>query len=419
MMALHVSWSTDIARRYQMRMNRAQQSVAIMIALVYGLIQISRNAAVFSQASFCTDSRLSPPFTESTGSSMLAFIGVAFGLGKGVWGPAVDKYEASVVFLGLTLGLIFCTVLFTFMTSMHLIIAVFCLSGFLQAGLWPGTTAMTAKWFKGPQLGRCFAIRGLGSRLGTIAASWVVGALLTVYDWPSAVRGAAACTTLGLALGVAFLKEPQRLAESYSFCATREALAAQKPQPQPQPQPEPELEVEEGDAAPTSGGGAPLKAWMKDSRFWTMNLMNICVGVIRTPFLVSHLCPATSLRAGADVHRGPGSGLRQRGAQAGGIHLGAPALHRLLRHRDQHPRLRPILGEEEPRDSAPAHGGDARRLRWGVPADARPRGLHLVFGGLHGAGCERLRRRRGGGGGCGRGVQQLRGEQQRCGRRWR
>ena len=77
--------------------------------------QVSRNAAVFGQAAFCTDTRLKSlhkqsrnlrshflflrliacdsrdtPFTAETAGLMLILIGVAFGLGKAVWGPMLD-----------------------------------------------------------------------------------------------------------------------------------------------------------------------------------------------------------------------------------------------------------------------------------------------------------------------------------------
>jgi hypothetical protein len=44
--------------------------------------------------------------------------------------------------LGLTAGTIACTLFFTLWKNMYIILATFVVSGFIQSGLWPGTTGM-------------------------------------------------------------------------------------------------------------------------------------------------------------------------------------------------------------------------------------------------------------------------------------
>jgi hypothetical protein len=97
MLSLHVSWSSDIARLHLMQLNKSQLAVALSIAFVYGTSQVARNAAVFSQAAFCTDTELEPRYSTQTSGIMVVGLGIGMGIGKGVWGPMVDKYDPGLV----------------------------------------------------------------------------------------------------------------------------------------------------------------------------------------------------------------------------------------------------------------------------------------------------------------------------------
>ena len=118
MMALHVSVSHDIARLYKMQMNRAQQTVAFTIAFVYGMGQIVRYSATFGTGALCTDARLSAtPFTAEANFTMVILAAIGFVMGKGVWGPALDKFDAAQIYLGLNVMVVVCTVIFTYLCA--------------------------------------------------------------------------------------------------------------------------------------------------------------------------------------------------------------------------------------------------------------------------------------------------------------
>lgn len=201
----------------------------------------------------------------------------------------LDKYDPRMVYLLLMAAVNLCTFAFTYVTNLNIIIAIFTLSGFMQSGLYPGTTAMTARWFGEEQQGRVFALRGVGSRLGTIMSSWVVGGLLTVFEWPTAVRGAALLSCGGLAVGWILQKHPDELETACSCLKDGKAEVAagtdedgegvddaevsDEVDPDSQSNAQNALEA----SAPTS---PPFMEWFSESRFWLMNVVQITVNVL-------------------------------------------------------------------------------------------------------------------------------------------
>ena len=258
-------------------------------------------------------------------------------------------------------------------------------------------------------------MRGLGSRFGTICASWVVGALLSVWEWPAAVQGATMfavfgliwCAVLASELGIFWTRElgrmrvnntiawkfslrgwllmmdPPKLADRYACCASAEGEAAEMSSEGEHGEEAAKEQKEEivdnnflhaandvaeavtgmdldGDGDIGEGkGGAPINEWIRDSRFWTMNVVNglACVLMAFEVYLYSWpilVCSpwgilALAGRALADVFCGAGDQPRlcQRSAATRGLRLGAVAEHNLYWDRDKPDVLREVPGGEK------------------------------------------------------------------------
>lgn len=162
-------------------------------------------------------------------------------------------------------------------TNLNVIIAVFVVKGFFESGLYTGTTAMATQWFDGPKLGRVFALRGVGSRAGTIVSSWVVGALLTQFEWPTAVRGAALVSSAGLAWAFVFQRDPKKLEDTFECFKGGVYEAPSSDVDGDGVSDDVDGDVENEKEAP---GKPPICKWMSDSRFWTMNFCQMAMGIL-------------------------------------------------------------------------------------------------------------------------------------------
>ena len=229
-----------------------------------------------------------PRYSVKLHGDLLVIVGISYGIGKLISGFTVPRLPSRPYLFVLTLGSSTCVFLASFIndftddpdTKFSLLSVFMSFNALFQSQAFPASVQYCSIRFREEQLGRVFSFVGVGSRIGSVATSVVIGALLSVMHWPSVVRLTALCTLLGIPV----------LALTYaSACHSKikENGGTKMSDPKPDRR---QTSAEENSESKCESGQVPARktgcrqyaTWWCDGRFLLMVLGTGCLGVMST-----------------------------------------------------------------------------------------------------------------------------------------
>jgi OPA family sugar phosphate sensor protein UhpC-like MFS transporter len=168
-------------------------TVACMYA-GYGGLMLCRNAVAIASPAMLRDTSLG---FDNTAYGWVLFWGAGGALtGKLVTGVLADVIGGRRLFLLAIAGMVAATMGFG-VSSLPFAFAMFyCGANLAKSGGWPAMTKLIAAWFEASRLGRIWGIVSTSSRVSTILAGLLLGALLLLLDWRWLFYIAATITSL-------------------------------------------------------------------------------------------------------------------------------------------------------------------------------------------------------------------------------
>ena len=155
----------------------------------YAAFMLCRNTAVAASPAMIQDPALGLDVEQFGRIMSWASVGAIFG--KLVTGIGADRIGGRRLFL-LTLFLTAAsTAMFGMVSSAFLFGGLNFLGQFFKAGGWPAMAKIIGKWYPRRKYGRVWSTISTSSRVGTIVAGGVLGALLTWISWRAVFFGSA------------------------------------------------------------------------------------------------------------------------------------------------------------------------------------------------------------------------------------
>lgn len=171
----------------------------------YAAFMLCRNAVVASQAALVQDPSLG--IDKAQYGRLMSLHSAGAIAGKLVTGIGADLIGGRRMFL-LALALTAAAnVAFGMVSSFLLLGLLNFLGQFFKAGGWPAMAKIIGRWYSKKKHGRVWSIISTSSRVGTIAATLVLGFLLTMMPWRAAFLVSAVIAGLVVVIGYGWLKE--------------------------------------------------------------------------------------------------------------------------------------------------------------------------------------------------------------------
>lgn len=176
----------------------------ILLCTTYVTLIFCRNFANPLAPALASDSW---GYDNSKHTSALVCNGVAYGVGKIINGVAVNAFNPRVCLFTFIIGSAGMVFLFSFLKGFisdsegrySLLVFFWAVNSFIQSGADSAFTKYTYERFRPEQYATVFSFICLGSRLGAVAASLCLGALLSTFEWPDVAKLASLITLCGVA----------------------------------------------------------------------------------------------------------------------------------------------------------------------------------------------------------------------------
>jgi len=159
--------------------------IALSIAYVFGSFIFCRSFIGVLGDAITDDDKMNVDKTQF--STLLLTAGLGFAIGKVFTGPIVDLLDARMSWYGLCVLSAGCTFVFGLMQNFEGLLLFALLNGIIQSAGWSVLTKLIYQWYVPNQYGTAFAFLSIGSRAGSFLTSVILGSLLSVYSWRTAV----------------------------------------------------------------------------------------------------------------------------------------------------------------------------------------------------------------------------------------
>jgi MFS transporter, ACS family, glucarate transporter len=181
-------------------------AVATANAFLLYLDRICMTAVVFSN-SFQKDLGLDK---DRVGNVLMSFF-FAYALGQLPAGWLADRFGPRRMLVVYILSWSLCTALTGFVSSLFALVTIRVLCGLAEAGAYPASARLIARWFPFGQRARASSVVALGGRTGNALALWLTGgAMLLLGSWRPVLWIYGACgIVLALLTGVIFRDSPE------------------------------------------------------------------------------------------------------------------------------------------------------------------------------------------------------------------
>ena len=171
----------------------------------YAAFMLCRNAVVASQAALVQDPSLG--IDKAQYGRLMSLHSAGAIAGKLVTGVGADLFGGRRMFL-LALALTAAANVAFGMASSFLLFGILNFLGqFFKAGGWPAMAKIIGHWYSKKNHGRVWSIISTSSRVGAIAATLILGFLLTLMPWRAAFLVSAIVAGLVVVIGYVWLKE--------------------------------------------------------------------------------------------------------------------------------------------------------------------------------------------------------------------
>ena len=187
--------------------NRKRWNLIILVTMYTGYVafMLCRNTLIAASPAMIEDPTLG--LDKETYGQLMSWHSAGAIVGKLVTGLGADLIGGRKTFLLALLLTAASNVAFGLVSSLSLF-KLFNFSGqFCKAGGWPAMTKIVGHWYSPKAHGRVWSIISTSSRVGTMLALFVIGALLGVASWRMAFFLTAAITLVVAVVGFFLLRE--------------------------------------------------------------------------------------------------------------------------------------------------------------------------------------------------------------------
>jgi sugar phosphate permease len=186
---------------------RSRWELVILGAMCVGYagLMLCRNTLIASSAAMIRDPSVG--LDKAAYGRLMSWHSAGAIAGKLATGVATDRIGGRRMFLLVLLLTAASTAAFGMVSGFYLF-AVLNFSGqFFKSGAWPAVAKLIGEWYPRRKYGRHWSFIAISSRVGTMSAGVILGALLLVVSWRSVFMVSAAVAGLTLLAGWLWLKE--------------------------------------------------------------------------------------------------------------------------------------------------------------------------------------------------------------------
>ena len=170
----------------------------------YAAFMLCRNTLIYSSAAMIRDSTL--VFDVVIYGRLMSMHSAGAFAGKLILGVCADRIGGRAMFLLALLMTAVTTLLFGLVSGILLFALLNFVGQFFKSGGWPAMAKIIGDWYPRKRYGRTWSIISTSSRVGTISAGLLVGAVIVVWSWRGAFMVTGSIAVLVLILGWFFLK---------------------------------------------------------------------------------------------------------------------------------------------------------------------------------------------------------------------
>ncbi len=162
----------------------------------YAALMLCRNTLIASSAAMIRDPSLG--IDKAAYGRLMSWHSAGAIAGKLATGVAADRIGGRGMFLLVLLMTSLSTAAFGMVSGFYLFAALNFTGQFFKSGGWPAIAKLIGAWYSSHKHGRLWSIIAISSRIGTMSAGVLVGALLLVISWRSAFMVSAIITGIML-----------------------------------------------------------------------------------------------------------------------------------------------------------------------------------------------------------------------------
>lgn len=177
---------------------KTNKKLAALCCAVYFISYITRINYAASLAEIIDDLQI----TKQLASLAVTGSFITYGVGQILSGIIGDKFKPHKVILFGLFGTGAVNISMTFLPTIHLMNAFWCLNGFFQALMWPPLVRLAAEHFKGDEYTKLIARVSQASYAATIAVYTFIPLIITVSHWKT-VFGI--CGGIGLSFAIVWM----------------------------------------------------------------------------------------------------------------------------------------------------------------------------------------------------------------------
>ncbi len=171
----------------------------------YAAMMLCRNTLIASSAAMIRDPSLG--LDKARYGRLMSWHSAGAIAGKLATGVAADRIGGRKMFLLVLLLTAASTAAFGMVSGFYLFALLNFSGQFFKSGGWPAVAKLIGEWYPRRKYGRLWSIIAISSRVGTMTAGVLLGALLLVIPWRSVFMVSAAIAGLPLLAGWLWLKE--------------------------------------------------------------------------------------------------------------------------------------------------------------------------------------------------------------------
>ncbi|HIF01421.1 MAG TPA: MFS transporter [Fuerstia sp.] len=171
----------------------------------YAAFMLCRNTVVAASPAMVQDPSLGLDIEKF--GRLMSWASVGAIVGKLVTGVAADRIGGRRLLLLTLLLTAACTAAFGLVSSIFFFGGLNFAGQFFKAGGWPAMAKIIGKWYSSDKHGRVWSIISTSSRVGTITAGVVLGALLTWLPWRGVFIVSGVVATAMVFVGYVWLKD--------------------------------------------------------------------------------------------------------------------------------------------------------------------------------------------------------------------
>ena len=162
---------------------------ALLLGAIYSSFVFCRNFFAVTSEAIRRDSSLNVRTSDI--STILVAAGVAFGVTKAGIGVLIDCIGDGRIALWIFMvGTSLCTIVFAEVRSVNAMLIIAAVNAIFQAGAYPAASKVIYEMYPESMWGRMVSVLSIGSRVGALLTSVVLGLVLRFHgnDWRAAVR---------------------------------------------------------------------------------------------------------------------------------------------------------------------------------------------------------------------------------------